>query len=204
MADRSATPVSLPGGRDLQATLDRAASIDAPRAAVVACPPHPQHGGDRHDSRLRAVSDALGARGIDCLRIDYGAFDGGRGERDDALTALAWATDRYETVSLFGYSFGGAVAVLAAAEAPDRLGAVSALAPARRLSAGLDVLGAVSALTVPLQVVYGTRDDTADAAPVADRAHERGGSVETLAADHFFVGQRERVGELVAEFLSAG
>lgn len=204
MADRSATPVSLPGGRDLRATLDRAASVDAPRAAVVACPPHPQHGGDRHDSRLRAVSDALGERGLDCLRIDYGAFDGGRGERDDALTALAWAADRYETVSLFGYSFGGAVAVLAAAEAPDRLGAVSALAPARQLSAGLDVLGAISALAVPLQVVYGTRDDTADAAPVADRARECGGSVETLAADHFFLGQRERVGELVAEFLSAG
>ncbi len=202
MADRSATPVLLLGGRDLRATLDRADSVDDPRAAVVACPPHPQHGGDRHDSRLRAVSDALGGRSIDCLRIDYGAFDGGRGERDDALTALAWAADRYETVSLFGYSFGGAVAVLAAAEEPDRLGAVSALAPARRVSAGLDVPEAVSALTVPLQVVYGTRDDTADAAPVADRARERGGPVETLAADHFFVGQRERVAELVAEFLT--
>jgi len=203
MADRSATPVSLSGGRTLQATLDRA-DADDPRAAVVACPPHPRHGGDRHDSRLRAVSDAVGERGLDCLRIDYGAFDGGRGERGDALTALAWAADRYETVSLFGYSFGGAVAVLAAAEGPGRLGAVSALAPARRLSAGLDVLGAVSAIEVPLQVVYGTRDDTADAAPVADRARECGGSVEALAADHFFVGQRERVGELVAGFLPAG
>lgn len=202
--DAGDTTVSLPGARAVRGTLDRGgAAADADtRRVVVACPPHPEHGGDRHDSRLRAVSDALRDRGVDCLRIDYGAFDGGRGERTDALTALDWAVDRYDSVGLFGYSFGGAVAVLAAGDRPPGLAAVSALAPASQLAAGLDVVAAVSEITVSLQIVYGTRDDTVDATPVADRAREYGHAVEAVPADHFFVGQRDRVGTLVADMLA--
>lgn len=202
--DAGDTTVRLPGARAVRGTLDRGgATGDADtRRVVVACPPHPEHGGDRHDSRLRAVSDALRDRGVDCLRIDYGAFDGGRGERTDALTALDWAVDRYDSVGLFGYSFGGAVAVLAAGDRPSGLATVSALAPASQLAAGLDVVAAVSEITVSLQIVYGTRDDTVDATRVADRAREHGHAVEAVPADHFFVGQRDRVGTLVADVLA--
>ncbi len=192
----------LPGARDARATLDGDAEADN---CAVACPPHPRMGGDRTDTRLRAVSDALVARGVACLRIDYGPWDDGRGEVTDARTALEWVRERYAGVGLFGYSFGGSVALLAcggavgggSAGAPD---ALSVLAPASTIE-GLDAAAAVANIDCPIQVIYGERDDAVDSVPVARRVRERGGTVESLAADHFYVGQHERVGQLVAEFL---
>ncbi|MFC6753781.1 alpha/beta hydrolase, partial [Halorubrum tibetense] len=115
--------VLVPGGRDVRATLDVAESehdTDASTAdaIVVACPPHPQHRGHRGDERLVAVSDALTARGIDCLRFDYGPWDEGYGECADADNAVGWALDRYDRVGLFGFSFGGTVALVTAAGRP--------------------------------------------------------------------------------------
>ncbi|MFB6184567.1 MAG: alpha/beta hydrolase [Haloarculaceae archaeon] len=188
--------VLVPGGRDVTGTLDGG---DAAHA-VVACPPHPQLGGTRSDPRLRAVSDALVERDVACLRFDYGPWDEGRGERRDALNAVAWARDRFDRVGLFGYSFGGSVALVAAAER-DAIVAVSALAPAQSLG-DADVVAALDDVRCPVQVVYGDRDDTVDAVVVAEHARELGHAVECLPADHHFVGQRERVGALVADFLS--
>jgi alpha/beta superfamily hydrolase len=180
------------------------ATLDAPdadaSAVVVACPPHPQHGGHRGDSRLRAVGDALGERGVACLRFDYGAWDEGRRERRDALNAVAWASDRYARVGLFGYCFGGARALRAPAERPVR--AVSALAPAGTLG-GESVAPAVERIDAPVQVLYGERDTTVDSEAIADRARERGGTVAVLSADHFFVGAEECVGDRIADFLAA-
>ena len=195
--------VLIPGGRDVRGTLDAAGATgaDAADAVVVACPPHPQYGGSRSDSRLRAVSDALGARGVDCLRFDYGEWDEGDGERADARNAVMWARDRYERVGAFGYSFGGAIAILAAAGRAD-LTAVSALAPAARLAGGLDAAEAVADVSAPLQVVYGARDDTADWEPVVAAARDAGGEVVELSADHHFVGQSAKAGETAGEFLA--
>lgn len=182
----------LPGGRDVRASLDAGGTADA---VVIACPPHPRHGGTRHDGRLTAVSDALPDR-IDCLRFDYGPWDGGRGERTDAGNAVAWAADRYDRVGLFGYSFGGGVALVAAAgTAAD---AVAALSPVARLDDGTDVTAGVARIGAPLWVGYGTRDTTVDAERVAGAARDGGGVVETFAADHFLVGQETAVGERVA------
>ena len=119
--------VLIPGGRDVRATRDTAASDgaggesdEAERAesVVVACPPHPQQRGHRGDERLLAASDALTDRGVDCLRFDYGDWDEGYGETTDADAAVGWARDRYDRVGLFGFSFGGTVALVAAASRP--------------------------------------------------------------------------------------
>ena len=187
--------LGLPGGRDVRASLDSDGPADA---VVVACPPHPQHGGTRHDGRLTAVSDALPDR-IDCLRFDYGPWDEGRGERTDAESAGAWAAERYDRVGLFGYSFGGGIALLTAAGMP--VDAVAALSPVAHLDDGTDVAAAVADVDAPLWVGYGARDTTVDAERVADAARTAGGTVETFAADHFFVGQEAHVGERVATFV---
>ncbi|WP_380678826.1 alpha/beta hydrolase [Salinigranum sp. GCM10025319] len=210
--------VIVGSSRDVRATLDG----DAGEACVVACPPHPRQRGSRSDERLRAVSDALVDRGVDCLRIDYGPWAEGKGEVRDAVAALDHCVDElgYDRIGLFGYSFGGCVALLAAAggiaadddaerkaQLEDHAGgefeiaAVSALAPDRRLSADLDVVAATRSLTIPMQVVYGARDTTVDWEPVADAVRDRGGAVVELPADHFFVGQAGTVAERIAPFL---
>jgi alpha/beta superfamily hydrolase len=108
--------LALPGARDARGTLDVAGDGRAD-AVVVAAPPHPRQGGRRTDGRLRAVSDALGDVGVDCLRFDYGPWDEGRGERADVRAALRWARADYDRVGAFGYSFGASVTLLAAADA---------------------------------------------------------------------------------------
>jgi len=189
----------LSGTRDVRMTIDG----DGNERVVVACPPHPQMGGDRRDSRLRAVSEELTAAGIDCLRFDYGPWDEGVGERTDAVNALEWATEEYEQVGLFGYSFGGAVALLAAGRVKETTPvAVSSLAPVSKLSDELDAVAALDSIPVPVQIVYGERDDTADWQAVVERARELGCAVESLPADHFFLTQQARVGELVSEFFT--
>ncbi len=191
-------PVVIPSDRDLRGTLD---SPEGDRC-VVACPPHPQMGGSRSDPRLQAVSDALGCA---CLRFDYGSWDGGRGELEDVRDALAWARTNYDRVGLFGYSFGGCLALVAAAREsaaggpPDR---VVALSPAARLSAAIDAVAAVDDIDCPVGVVYGERDRTVDAEAVTERVRAVGGEVAVLSADHHFVGQASTVGQRVAELLS--
>lgn len=210
-------PILLPGGRDVRATLDGAADSDrsgeTADACVVACPPHPQHRGHRGDERLVAVGDHLTAAGVDCLRFDYGDWDEGYGELADAYAALDWASGRYDAVGLFGFSFGGCVALLAAGGAsptdggdlrdPPELAAVSALAPAAKLAGGLDATATMSRIRAPSQVVYGARDDLANWKPVVETARELGWSVEELPADHFFVGQSAKVAAAVGGFLAA-
>ena len=203
MTDGERETVLVPGGRDVRATLDDPGDADA---CVVACPPHPQMGGRRTDRRLRAASDALADRGVACLRFDYGPWAEGEGERADARNALDWARDHYDAVGLFGYSFGGAVALLAAAAESEEgtpPAATSVLAPTARLEAGLDAAAAVDSTTGPLQVVYGERDTAADWEPVVQRARGSGAEVIAMSADHHFVGQDAKVGEVVAEFLAA-
>ena len=198
---RKRRPVSeevlVPSDRDVRGTLD---SPDA-EACVVACPPHPQMGGSRSDRLLRAVSDAVDCA---CLRFDYGTWSEGRGELTDARDALAWARDRYGTVALFGYSFGGCLALVAAAaesETGRSPSAAAALSPADRLSPDIDAAAAIEDIDCPVAVVYGRRDTTVDAEAVAEAVEAAGGAVETLDADHFFVGQAEKAAERVGRLL---
>ena len=197
--------VLIPGGRDVRATLDTAAS-DGSRAdaVVVACPPHPQQRGHRGDERLTAASDALTERGVDCLRFDYGDWDEGYGESTDADGAVGWAAERYERVGLFGFSFGATVALVTAASRPGLAG-VCALAPTARLNTDVDAVAAlddVVELGVPARILYATRDSTVDWEPVVERAAELGIGTAAFESDHFFVGRSGEVGDAVAEFLA--
>ncbi len=190
--------IVVPSDRDVRGTVD---SPDSDRC-VLACPPHPQMGGSRTDKRLRAVSDAIDGA---CLRFDYGPWDEGYGELADTRDAYAWARENYERVGLFGYSFGGCLALLAAAREstagrpPDL---VVALSPAASLAPDLDAVAAVDEIDCPMAVVYGERDTTVDASAVAKRVRECGGDVAVLNSDHHFVGQTRTVAEQVARFLT--
>jgi alpha/beta superfamily hydrolase len=190
--------IIVPSDRDVRATLD---SPDSDRC-VVACPPHPRMGGSRSDPRLRAVSDALECA---CLRFDHGAWDEGRGELADARAALAWARENYRTAALFGYSFGGCLALVAASREsvagtpPER---VVALSPAAGISDELDAVDAVDNIACPIGIIHGERDTTVEAQAVAERIRAHGGEVIVLSADHHFAGQTAAVGARVVELLS--
>lgn len=197
--------VLVPGGRDVRGTLeepgsDEIAGEEGPDAIVVACPPHPQQGGSRSDQRLVAVSEALLEAGIACLRFDYGPWDEGYGEREDVRNAIQWASERYDTVGVFGYSFGATLALLAAADVDPTPDAVAVLAPTTRLANDLDALREVDGLEPSLHVLYGERDTTVDWEPIVERAGERGEETTPLAGDHFFLGARDEIASTAASF----
>jgi alpha/beta superfamily hydrolase len=195
--------VLVPGSRHVEATLDSpdAAPESGAEGCVVMCPPHPQHRGHRGDDRLVAVSEYLVDRGTAVLRFDYGEWDEGLGEREDARNALRWASERYDDVGLFGFSFGGSIAALAAATVGKPLCAVSLLAPTAELEAGLNAADALEDVDAPLQVAYAARDDTADWEPVVEAARELDCEVVELDGDHFLVGKTDLVAETVGPFL---
>ncbi len=203
--------VLVPGGRDVRATLDVAevrsdTEASIADAVVVACPPHPQHRGHRGDERLVAVSDALTGQGIDCLRFDYGPWDEGYGECTDADDAIGWALERYDRVGLFGFSFGGTVALVTAAS-NSAVDGVCALAPTARLNRDTDAVVALEELAArgdpsigptPACVLYATRDTTADWKPVVERAEALGIGTVAFETDHFFIGRAGDVAESIA------
>jgi hypothetical protein len=192
--------VLVPGARRVEATLD-APDADTD-GCVVAAPPHPQAGGHRGDRRLTAVSDVLLDHGVACLRVDYGDWDEGYGEREDVRNAFRWAAAEYAGVAAFGYSFGASMTLLAAASTDVDLAAVCALSPASTLPRDLDAADAVADIRGPLRVVAGTRDTVVDWEPIANAARAAGHDVVELPGDHHFVGQDAMIAETCGEWLA--
>ena len=108
-----------------------------PAPGAVVCHPHPQYGGDMENNVVVAACRALAGRGFAALRFNFrgggaseGAFDNGKGERDDVAAALAYLASLPEVdpkrIGLIGYSFG---AMMAAEAASGDLRALALISP---------------------------------------------------------------------------
>jgi len=131
-----------------------------------------------------------------------GTYDDGNGELDDALEALKFLASQEEierdNVGLAGYSFGAGVAMKAALQY-DLLKALSVVARARIDPE--DDFGRRPLL--PMQFVVGDQDRLMP----PNQFDELSAKLITPpemhivpGADHFFVGQERKAGELVAAF----
>jgi alpha/beta superfamily hydrolase len=162
---------------------------------------------------LVALADHLVARGWAVLRFNFrgiGASEGTSGmgleEVADARGALAATAARYDLpVAAAGWSFGGAVAIRAAAATPDLAGCV-AIAPSvdekPGITAGLPPPDELP-IDAPLLIVCGKNDD--QVAPDAVRAWATGAGaryVEMPGANHFFWAKYDDLAETVSDFLA--
>jgi len=101
-------PVTIPGPAGPLETLIDLPSTDAPpRAAVVFCHPHPQHGGTMHTKAVYQGAKALARTGCVVLRFNFrgvgasgGEFGGGPGEQDDFRAAVDYMTAEYPGIPL--------------------------------------------------------------------------------------------------------
>jgi hypothetical protein len=205
--------LSLPGPAGaIQALIETplpAAGEPGPVSAfAVVCHPHPLFGGTLDNKVVYTVARAFEQHGAPAIRFNFrgvgtsaGSYDEGRGETEDALAVIAYGRARWPQAALWlgGFSFGGAVAVLAAARArPARLVLV---APG---ITKIDV-SAAPAPACPWLIVQGDADEVVPAAVVL-------GWAATLApppavtvlpgAGHFFHGRIHELRDAVLAFMA--
>ena len=133
---------------------------------AVVLHPHPLFGGDMHNHVVVALCEAIAALGATTLRLNFrgtgdseGSHDQGPGEANDARAACAELRRLRPDARLLlaGYSFGGLVAAIAAADArPEGLVLV---APPFKLAGETPELDA----SLPVLVMTGEQDRIAPA-----------------------------------------
>lgn len=182
---------------------------DEPRASLVICHPHPQHGGNMHSLVASTLFTHL--KGADCavLRFNFrgvgrseGEHDFGEGEQLDvraAVEAMAAAGDEKSPLVLAGWSFGADLALTC--DAPELAGWFLVAPPLRVLSPDRFKAAADPRpkwLAVPERDQFNPPDQAQTAIADWNKAviHPVGG------ADHFLVGRTEKLNELIDEFLA--
>jgi hypothetical protein len=191
---------------NLEALLETPVDADNGRVAVV-CHPHPVYGGTMTNKVVHMLAKSCNEAGVTTLRFNYrgvgasaGSYDEGNGETQDALAVLDWAAHRWPAAQLWlgGFSFGGSVAIRAAARRDVRR--LITVAPAiQRVAVDSNQLP-----SCPWLLVQGDQDELVD--PVAVQQW-----VATLATppelelmpgvDHFFHGRLNQLREVVLRWL---
>lgn len=208
-------PLTLTGRAGaLEAIADLPDAADAPAAFMVVCHPHPLHGGTMTNKVVTTLARCAHLKGVPTLRFNYrgvgasaGTFDEGRGELDDALTAVAAGRQRWPDAELWlaGFSFGGIIALRAATH-PDA-GKVSRLitvAPA--LGREFSDPASIVLPSCPWLIVQGDSDEVIDGALVIDWATRIAPAAQLAVlpnVGHYFHGRLADLTDQVTAFLSS-
>lgn len=203
--------IAGPAG-DIEALVEIPAEMPAEgdtRRFGVVCHPHPLHGGTLDNKVVYTLARAFVELGAPSIRFNFrgvgasaGQYDEGRGETADALAVIAYGRERWPGASLWlaGFSFGGAVAVRAAAQArPEQLVTV---AP------GITRVAMEGVASPPGSwlIVQGDADDVVDPAEVREWASRQSPAPEVRllpGAGHFFHGRLHELRQVVLDFLTS-
>lgn len=178
-----------------------------PSAAAVVLHPHPQHGGTMHNKVAHTLARAFVREGFAALRFNFrgtegsdGEYDEGRGELQDALEAIEWMRERYPRLPfwLAGFSFGGAIAIHAAAQT-EVDGLVTVAPAAYRFADGLPTWP-----SAPWLIVQGDADELIPIEETIEWINRLEPGPELLivpGAEHFFHGRLVELRDAVTAFI---
>lgn len=201
--------LDIPGPAGVLEALLETPSVNEPRGSAVVCHPHPQHGGTMHNKVAYTVARSFVHSDFRALRFNFrgvqgsaGEYDEGVGELDDALAALDWMRQRFKSGPLWlaGFSFGAAIAIRAAIEAPVN-GLVTVAPAVSRFAAGLE-----EQPRCPWLIVQGDQDDIVDVDETVRWVDELLPGPELVIlpeAEHFFHGKLIDLRETVTHFLQS-
>lgn len=200
--------LTIPGpAGTLEALLDEPVAAGTPESVAVVCHPHPQFGGTMTNKVVYSLAKAFNEAGIPAVRFNYrgvgastGTYDDGDGETADALAVLEWAAQRWPGAKLClgGFSFGGAVAIRAAAA--REVARLVTVAPAiRRIPVDDSSLP-----QCPWLIVQGDKDELVDPNDIqqwAENLTESPRLVMLSGVEHFFHGRLNDLRQTVARWL---
>ena len=194
-----------PAGR-IEGRYHPAPKKNAPIAIVLH--PHPQFGGTMNHQIIYQLYYAFVHRGFAAIRFNFrgvgrsaGAWDEGRGERDDYRAAIDFAAGRYPGVELWaaGFSFGSHIAMSVGAE-DDRICTLIGIAP----PVNKYDFTVAAASPKPKFIVHGIEDELIPLKAVRElyaRMADPKELVEIDRANHLFDGQAPEVGEALEDLL---
>ena len=180
-----------------------------PRAAVVFAHPLPTQGGTMHTKVVFQGAKALTRIGCAVLRFNFrgvgrsaGAWDEGKGEKDDFRAALDYFAGRYPDLELWaaGFSFGSYIAMTCGAE-DDRVCTLIGIAP----PVDKYDYGSVKQSAKPKFVIHGEADELIPLRAVREfyaQLSEPKELVEVDRATHLFEGQASEVGDALEDLLA--
>jgi alpha/beta superfamily hydrolase len=195
-----------PAGR-LEALLWTSALADPPATALV-CHPHPLYGGTMHNKVAFQAAKSLQRAGLPVLRFNFrgaglseGEHDRGRGEQDDARSALGFLSAEFpgKPMVLAGFSFGSWVGL--------RVGAEDARV-SHLIGLGIPVndsdFSYLRECTKPKLFVVGTQDQFAArdlVESVVESFPEPKRLVFVEGANHFFTGKLDQLDRALTEWV---
>lgn len=203
------TTIAGPAGA-LEAIVEAPGNADGARVApavIVICHPHPSYGGTMTNKVVHTLARACNDFGVPAVRFNFrgvgasaGSYDAGAGETQDAVAVLDWAAKRWPGARLWagGFSFGGAIAIRAAAARDVRR--LVTVAPA------IDRVAVDDARLprCPWLIVQGDSDELVSAENVRRWAQALPSPPQLSilrGVDHFFHGRLNELRALVLEWL---
>jgi alpha/beta superfamily hydrolase len=180
---------------------------ETPRGIVVVAHPLPTHGGTMRNPLVAALARAVAARGLYALRFNFrgvgestGEWTGGAEEWRDIADAVAHARAAQPglPVGIAAYSFGAYQTLKWLARGGEVDGVALVGVPLRSVDltrAELPPVPTGTFIVAAENDQFGTADELRAELPQARVAEVRG-------VDHFFVGKRDEVGQLVADELA--
>jgi uncharacterized protein len=186
--------------------------VDVPRDArldfvAVLCHPHPLYGGTMTNKVVHMLAKSFNELAMPAVRFNFrgignsaGVYDEGRGETADCEAVARWATQRWPGAQLVlgGFSFGGAVAIRAAAALePAKLVTV---APAiRKVEVSSEHIP-----SCPWLIVQGESDELVDPSDIKQwaQALPQPPVLKCLpGVDHFFHGKLNELRDTVIQWM---
>ncbi len=199
----------LPGtAGNLECLLEVPANHSQGQVALL-CHPHPLYEGTMHNKVVHTLARAMHELGVPTLRFNFrgvgdseGSYADGIGETDDTVALAAWLQQEFAGADLWlaGFSFGGMVAALAAAQTDAKQ--LVTVAPA----VGMIDSNLASMPEAAWLLIQGQQDELLDVQEVVDWAAKLSPPPEVVImpeATHFFHGQLVVLRKLLVERLAA-
>lgn len=190
---------------------------DGQTPGLVLCHPHPLQGGTMNDSRIQAISLAAFHKGLNTLCFNFrgvgasqGSFSQGAGEVQDTISAVQFLRTHphvdAKRVAIFGYSFGGSIALAAALDADPAALVLMSAALRQTVGDPSIISDTIRYIRAPTYILHGRNDDVipyVEAEAIYAQLQMKEKYLRIIrGADHFWFRRLDEIIPMIIAFLT--